>query len=107
MTSSIWPLSLTSRLAPTSTILALHLAYPFLNSTATLRSEAVSAYVRYHFNDRFSVHGGIRLQHMSGTSRFRYLETTRSMRDSDLGVGYSVGVAYEIPDIALAGGADL
>jgi len=75
--------------------------YPFINSTATLKSEAISAYARYHFSDRFSVHGGIRLQHMSGTVSVPVFGNYTLDADSDLGIGYSLGVAYEIPDIAL------
>jgi long-chain fatty acid transport protein len=75
--------------------------YPFRNSTATLKSEAVTALARYHFSERFSLHGGLRLQHMSGNVFIPAFGNYTLDADSDIGVGYTAGVAYEIPDIAL------
>lgn len=62
--------------------------------------------LRYKFSDRFSVHGGLRAQHASGDVRLSGLayggfNGYNVSLDDDIGVGYLVGVAYEIPDIAL------
>jgi long-chain fatty acid transport protein len=74
--------------------------YPFVNSTATVSALAVTGIARYSVSDRISVHGGLRLQTLSGEAslpRFGYTLDA----SSNLGVGYLVGASYEIPDIAL------
>lgn len=67
---------------------------------AELTGTALSAILRYELNDRFSIHGGVRYVTMSGeitlnggANNFDY--------EASSDVGYLVGVAYEIPDIAL------
>jgi len=69
-------------------------------TNAQLTGTALSAILRYEINDRFSVHGGLRYVTMSGeielgggTANFEY--------EPSSDVGYLVGFAYEIPDIAL------
>lgn len=67
---------------------------------------ALTTILRYKFSDRFSVHGGLRAQKASGDVRlsglaYGALNGYNVALDSDMGVGYLVGVAYEIPDIAL------
>lgn len=72
--------------------------YPVAGFEAELRSFAITALGRYEVNDRFSVHGGLRYVTLSGTvnagpNTFEY--------EGSGGLGYVVGAAYEIPDIAL------
>ena len=74
--------------------------YPLTGSYATLRSTATSIFGRYHFSENFSLHGGLRAQRISGEARVTPYGYTLDAR-SDIGFGYSLGVAYEIPDIAL------
>lgn len=67
---------------------------------------ALTAILRYKFSDRFSVHGGLRAQRASGDVRLAGLaygpfNGYNVALDNDGGLGYLVGVAYEIPDIAL------
>ncbi|SFI85459.1 OmpP1/FadL family transporter [Celeribacter neptunius] len=78
-------------------------SYPLAGSTATVDTWAVTALLRYKFNDRFSVHGGVRhlstkgeVDLYSSGSNFYNMSTST---ESDW--GYLVGAAYEIPDIAL------
>lgn len=78
------------------------LGYPLAGSTATVETYAVTAIARYKFNDNFSVHGGVRSLTSSGEVDLsmptgNYTMETSTERDWS----YLVGVAYEIPDIAL------
>ncbi len=68
------------------------------NGEADIDSRAITGLVQYHFNENFSVHGGIRAQKVEGIIRSGkgILEA-----DSDYNFGGVVGVAYERPDIAL------
>ena len=81
-------------------------AYPLIvglggNSfEAQLSGTSLSGILRYEINDRISVHGGLRYVTMSGEINFDDVPQTLTFEgDSDL--GYLIGVAYEIPDIAL------
>lgn len=67
---------------------------------------ALTALLRYKFTDRFSVHGGIRGQYASGNITLSGLaygpfNGYNVTLDGDMGLGFTGGVAYEIPDIAL------
>ncbi|MGQ0566673.1 MAG: OmpP1/FadL family transporter [Gemmobacter sp.] len=67
---------------------------------------ATTALLRYKFTENFSVHGGIRAQRASGEIDLRglaygLLNGYSVQLDNDIGFGYSVGVAYERPEIAL------
>ncbi|MEP3054011.1 outer membrane protein transport protein [Ascidiaceihabitans sp.] len=79
----------------------------FLGGTgATVNSTAFTAVARYKFNDRFSVHGGLRYQQISasvnlGGLAFGGLNGFSGTFGNDGGLGYVVGAAYEIPKIAL------
>ena len=73
--------------------------YPLAGTTAEVSSEAITAIGRYKLNDRFSVHGGVRVQSISGDI-FIVPAYTLTM-DASGDVGYLVGAAFEIPDIAL------
>lgn len=82
-------------------------ATSFLGGTgATVNSTAVTALARYKFNDRFSVHGGLRYQQIQanvslGGQAFGGLNGFNATFEKDGSLGYVVGAAYEIPDIAL------
>lgn len=74
--------------------------HPFAGSTADLESRAITAYLRYKLMNGFSLIGGLRAQQVEGTVSLPgsgySLET-----NNDREFGYSLGIAYEIPDIAL------
>ncbi|PWK62622.1 OmpP1/FadL family transporter [Roseicyclus mahoneyensis] len=77
--------------------------YVFAGSEAELRSQQVTAALRYELTDNISVFGGLRAARVSGdayvtTTSFSYLLDDAQ---SDTGFGYMLGAAYEIPDIAL------
>jgi long-chain fatty acid transport protein len=85
----------------------LHTGGLLLNGTgATVDSLAITALARYKFNDRISVHGGLRYQQINanvnlGGAAFQGLNGFNANFGNDGAVGYVVGAAYEIPDIAL------
>lgn len=80
--------------------------YPLTGTTAELNATAVTALLRYKMNDRFSVHGGLRMMNIDSKVDIKLptqngvVPYTGSM-ETDTGVGYVLGVAYEIPEIAL------
>ena len=77
----------------------LYPAAGFLQGVAaTVDSVAITGLARYKFTDRFSVHGGLRYQQASAFVRNTTTEFTYS---NDSALGYVIGAAYEIPDIAL------
>jgi long-subunit fatty acid transport protein len=77
---------------------------PFLGGNATVETDALTVIGRYEFGNGFSVHGGIRALEASGSIFTRVgaaLGFHQLNASSDIGIGYLVGAAYEIPDIAL------
>ncbi|MDF3383601.1 MULTISPECIES: OmpP1/FadL family transporter [Sulfitobacter] len=82
---------------PTST------GYFARGSQADLDSHALTGLLRYRMNDNFSVHGGVRVQSIEASAAIPFIPGGGYTIDSDrdVGVGYSAGVAYERPDIAL------
>lgn len=75
-------------------------------TVAVADSNAITGLVRYKFYDRFSVYGGPRLLKADGNitlSGLAYGALSGYNVDlgSDEGIGYVVGTAFEIPDIAL------
>ena len=79
-------------------------------TSATLDSTALTALFRYKFNERVSVHGGVRAQHLNAavtlqgaaySGAFGPGGSYATTFDGDTALGYQVGVAYEIPEIAL------
>ncbi|AUQ66673.1 outer membrane protein transport protein [Phaeobacter inhibens] len=77
-------------------------------TTAVADSNAITALLRYRFNENFSVHGGIRYQEIDGEINLAggaYASIpggTYNIRvDKDGAFGWVAGVAYEIPEIAL------
>ncbi len=71
---------------------------PFAGAEAHLSSLSASGYLRYRFDNGFSIHGGLRAQRIDGMIAE---PTTTVTFDDDWGFGYSAGIAYEIPSIAL------
>ncbi|WP_417248943.1 OmpP1/FadL family transporter [Celeribacter sp.] len=74
--------------------------YPLAGTSAEVDSFAITVLGNYQATDRISVHGGIRLVTASGFYNapvVPYASTYSSASD----VGYVIGAAYEIPDIAL------
>lgn len=74
--------------------------YPFATSNAEVNSLAVTGLVKYNVSDRFSAYGGLRVQSLSGSVFVSTAAYTLNV-DKDYQVGYVVGGAYQIPDIAL------
>lgn len=76
--------------------------YPLAGTTAEFRSSAITALARYRLNDRFSIHGGIRSIGIDADLTVASPGGTY-VADfaTDRALGYVVGAAYEIPDIAL------
>lgn len=84
-------------------------ASPLLAGTgAVVDSVAITALARYKFNNRISVHGGLRYQQVSSTVPLgggafaaSGLNGFNASFGNDGALGYVIGAAYEIPDIAL------
>ncbi|MDC0656788.1 outer membrane protein transport protein [Leisingera sp. SS27] len=76
-------------------------------TTAQADSNSITALLRYKFNERFSVHGGLRYQELDGEINLQGGAYTsiggryNVKVDKDGAFGWVAGVAYEIPDIAL------
>lgn len=70
-------------------------------ATAELRSNAVTALLRYQFDGGFSVYGGPRIQTLSAKAEVPFVASYEADGERDEGFGYVLGAAYEIPDIAL------
>lgn len=73
---------------------------------ATVDSFAITALARYKFDDNWSVHGGLRYQEISavvtlGGLAFQGLSGFRGEFASGGDLGFVIGGAYEIPEIAL------
>ena len=72
---------------------------------ATVDSMTVTALARYKFDNNFSIHGGLRGSKADGVVDLRGaaygpVNGYSVTMDDDWGVGYVIGAAYEIPDIA-------
>jgi len=82
-------------------------ASPLLGGTAaTASSTAITALYRHQMNERLSFHGGVRIQSSSANVTlnglaYGGLSGYNVDLASDTGLGYVIGAAYEIPDIAL------
>jgi long-chain fatty acid transport protein len=80
---------------------------PVLGGTkAVAEATAATVLLRYKVSDSFSVHGGLRAQQSSASIDLRGLAygplgAYSVQLSDDLGLGYVVGAAYEMPDIAL------
>lgn len=80
--------------------------YPFAGSTASIKSTAITALLRYKLPSNFSVYGGLRLEQVEGDVRIvapllsPAFTNYRMIGDRDQSMGYIVGVAWEKPEIA-------
>ncbi|WP_374394710.1 hypothetical protein [Tabrizicola sp.] len=74
--------------------------YPLGGSTAELTSSAITALLRYKFENNVSVYGGLRYETVHGEASLPFVGgyTLNTNQDSEL--GYVVGVAWEKPEIA-------
>ncbi len=72
--------------------------YPLGGSTATLTSSAITALLKYGFENNVSVYGGLRYETVHGEVALTGGYTMETNHDSEL--GYLVGVAWEKPEIA-------
>ena len=75
-------------------------------TSAEANSDALTALLRYKLNDRFSVHGGLRYQQIDGEitlsgAAYGPFSGYNVKVNNDGAFGWSVGGAYEIPEIAL------
>ena len=80
--------------------------YVFAGATAAVDTTAVTAVLRYKFDDRFSVHGGVRMLKSKGEVSLPAIAAISAPAydletSSETDFSYLVGAAYEIPDIAL------
>ncbi|MBI6629013.1 hypothetical protein JAO82_03875 [Pontibaca sp. S1109L] len=82
--------------------------YPIDGTTAELRTDAFTILGNYRFDNGFGVHGGVRIQRLSATADIIFPSPPfpdrlvyRVNGASDEGLGYVLGVSYEIPEIAL------
>ena len=75
-------------------------AAPLGNTAANLDSWAITGMARYKIDESFSMHGGLRTQHISGNVVLPGAGTTVELEQSSA-VGYAIGGAYERSDIAL------
>lgn len=74
--------------------------YPIAGNQAELPAFSITGVVRYEFPSQFSVYGGLRISAASGDVDLAVPVYTLET-DTDIAVGYLLGVAYEIPEIAL------
>ncbi|MGJ8617133.1 MAG: outer membrane protein transport protein [Sulfitobacter sp.] len=70
-------------------------------TTAEFESHALTGILRYKLENNVSFHGGLRVQSVSATANIPFVGGYSVVGDSDVSLGYLVGVAYERPDIAL------
>ena len=75
--------------------------YPFSGSNAEVDSLAITGLVKYNFTDRFSAYGGLRVQSLSGNVNITFPVAYTLTVDKDYKLGYVLGAAYQIPDIAM------
>jgi long-subunit fatty acid transport protein len=74
--------------------------YPLAGSTAELSSSAVTALLRYKFENNVSVYGGLRYETVKGIVSIPAVAGYTLSTNNDSELGYVVGVAWEKPEIA-------
>lgn len=79
---------------------------PLGGTTAEASTNTLTALAKYQFNDNWSAFGGLRLQQATGDIHLEGLaygavSGYEVNLDKTTGVGYVLGAAYEIPEIAL------
>lgn len=77
--------------------------YPLRGTNAELSGETIALIGRYKFNDKFSVHAGLRSVGVGGQVNIMVggLPSYSAAYEKDRGLGFLVGAAYEKPEIAL------
>jgi len=75
-------------------------SYPLAGTTAKLSSSAITALVRYGFENNVSVYGGLRYQTVHGEVSIPLVANYTLDTNHDSELGYVVGVAWEKPEIA-------
>ncbi|MEM8631875.1 MAG: outer membrane protein transport protein [Pseudomonadota bacterium] len=75
--------------------------YPFAGSTAEVNGVTLTAALKYQFDERWSAIGGLRLQQLDGSVAIPVFGNYALEVDDSYELGGVVGIAYEIPDIAL------
>ena len=81
-------------------------AFPFAGTRAQSESFGVTGLVRFRIDPRWSLHGGLRAQRFGGDATldgwgYGPLAGYAWTGDPDWGLGYVLGGAFEIPEIAL------
>lgn len=74
--------------------------YPLRGSTATLTSSAITALLKYRFENNVSVYGGLRYETVHGEVSLPTVGAYTLDTNYDSELGYVVGVAWEKPEIA-------
>ncbi len=76
---------------------------PFFGGNATVETDALTVIARYEFGNGFSAHAGIRALEGTGSvyTNVSGVLFHQLRASSDIGIGYLVGAAYEMPEIAL------
>jgi long-subunit fatty acid transport protein len=75
-------------------------SYPLAGSTAKLSSSAITALLRYKFENNVSLYGGLRYQTVHGEVSLPIVGGYTLDTNYDSELGYVVGVAWEKPEIA-------
>ncbi len=75
--------------------------YPAQGTTAELNSTALTGVLKYTTQSNVSVFGGLRYQMLEAQAFVPFVAGYSADGQSDAGLGYLVGVAYEKPEIAL------
>jgi long-chain fatty acid transport protein len=90
--------------------------YPFAGSRAEVRSQQVTAALRYQLTENFSAYGGLRALRLQGEADVTAATTAVNVpglglvpagfnytlrAESDWEYGYMLGAAYEMPEIAM------
>lgn len=81
-------------------------SFMFGGTLAEANTMALTGLMRYRASDRVSFHGGLRLQSIDANvtlqgAGYGPLAGYTAQFDKNYGIGYVIGAAYEIPDIAL------
>ena len=80
--------------------------FVFAGTEAEAESLGITGLIRYRIDGRWSLHGGLRAERFGGDARldgagYGPLAGYRWTGDPDWGIGYVLGAAFEIPEIAL------
>lgn len=76
------------------------LNYPFVGTTASIKSSSITGILRYAMDNGVSVYAGLRNTSIDANATVTPLSYSLTSAEGS-GSGYLAGVAYEIPEIAL------